>query len=534
MSRSLDARLAIAAAAIWLGLALVVDPRGDFPLFDDWRFGEPIRALLAGQGLMLQSDTPMTYVGQIPWALPFAAVNGFSYTATRMSTLVAAAVCVMVAYRLFRELGTGARTAWLAAAALGLNPTFFILSYTTMTDVPFAAASTWAMLWYARALRSGSTRDVGMAALATIIATLIRQIALFPALAFLVVALVRRGAGPAIPRAAATWPLAAGTLAFITCTILLKLTGNLPEGYNLNAGLIRRLFEPDGIAELRASAVRALMLVAYLGLFALPVALGAAGLTVRRGIIAASVVTASGLALVTGRAMPWSAAFFYDFGLGPINLVDAMLGLPAAPTAPPWAWAVVTVAAITGGVVVAAALLPRLARLLPGWPRDGDPALALFATALVLYSAPLVLTGFYDRYLLPALPWAFGLLLVPAGATALPPARWRRAAAWGLVAAFGVFAVAGTRDCLEWNRARWHAIDYLVRERGADPLDIDGGYEFNGPRRPRDQRLQPAATFRVAMGPLPGHRAIRTFPFTRLLGRDGEIVVLTADPARRH
>lgn len=525
MSRSLDPRLAIAAAAAaWLALALVVDPRGDFPLFDDWRFGDPVRALLAGQGLVLQPDTTMTYVAQIPWALPFAAINGFSYTATRVSTLVAAAACLIFAFRLFRELGAGRRTATLAAATIGLNPTFLLLSYTTMTDVPFAAASTWAMLWYARALRSGSTRAAGMAALITILATLIRQIALFPALAFLVVALIRRRTAPALPRAAAALPLAAGTLAFIACTVLLTVSGNLPEGYNRHAGILLALPE-----ELRASALRGLMLVAYLGLFALPVTLGAARLSVGRSIIIGATALAGGLAFLTGRAMPWSSALFYDFGLGPINLA----GVPVAPTAPSWAWAIVTVAAIAGGIVVAAAVLPRLARLLSGQPRNEDPALGLFATALVLYSAPLVLTGFYDRYLLPALPWTFGLLLiaVPHGAT-LRLARWRSAAACGLIAAFGIFAVAGTRDCLEWNRARWRAIDYLVQERGAGPLDIDGGYEFNGPRRRKGEWVQPAATFRVTMGPLPGHRAIRTFPFRRLLGRDGQIVVLTADPGR--
>jgi hypothetical protein len=43
-----------------------------------------------------------------------------------------------------------------------------------------------------------------------------------------------------------------------------------------------------------------------------------------------------------------------------------------------------------------------------------------------------------------------------------------------------VFSACSVQDYLAWNRARWVAVDRLTDRYGADPLQIDGGYEYNG------------------------------------------------------
>ena len=97
------------------------------------------------------------------------------------------------------------------------------------------------------------------------------------------------------------------------------------------------------------------------------------------------------------------------------------------------------------------------------------------------------------------------------------------------------FSIAGTRDYLAWNRARWT----LLREIAADgttPRRIDGGFEFNGwhlydpayvatPDKSwwwveRDE-------FVVAFGPIPGWEIVRERTFSRWLrGGQGRIVLL--------
>lgn len=520
---------------LWLALALLVDPRGDFPLNDDWRFGEPIRALLDGRGFRLHPDTPMTFIGQLVLALPFAAVTGFSYTATRLSTLAFSVLALLLTYRLLRELDVPNRVALLGVAALALNPTYFLLSYTTMTDVPFAAVSTWAMLAYVRALRAPSWRAAIIAAALTVAATLIRQIALFPALAFAIVAVTRPAGARRLTSAAAALPLAAGALALGAYTAALALTGTRPDNFTQHAGFAFALLGPDRLSVSKGIALRALMALAYLGLFALPVLVACARLARGRNVTRAVIAIACAAAFATGREMPWSAATFYDFGLGPLTLPDAAVGYTPAPAAPQWLWAIITICAVAGGVTVAAiAASPLKAWLRSRQAADAshDPAPALLAASLVIYGAPLVLTGFYDRYLLAALPWAFALIAAATPPHRDPAARPRQAIAWALVATIGFFAVAGTRDYLAWNRARWQGIDYLMRDLGVAPLAIDGGYEFNGPRRPIAEWERAKAPYRIAMTPLPDHRELRAFPFTRVLGRDGAIFVLAENAPR--
>lgn len=79
-----------------------------------------------------------------------------------------------------------------------------------------------------------------------------------------------------------------------------------------------------------------------------------------------------------------------------------------------------------------------------------------------------------DRYLLPAL--APGLIL------AAGPLRDRRSRIFAAVvcAVYFAFSVAAQQDYLSWNRARWAAIHRLIDERGVNPLEIDGGFEYNG------------------------------------------------------
>jgi hypothetical protein len=79
------------------------------------------------------------------------------------------------------------------------------------------------------------------------------------------------------------------------------------------------------------------------------------------------------------------------------------------------------------------------------------------------------------------------------------------------------------------------ALDYLVKEKRVDPCHIDGGFEFNGYHcngKPFHRR--PGLSwwwvhqedFVVTLGPLPGYRVIRTYPFNRYMGWAGAVHVL--------
>src|SRR5205814_1561449 len=77
--------------------------------------------------------------------------------------------CLWGLYWLLRELRVSRQGALLGTATLGVNPIFFMLSFTFMTDVPFLALMVWASFAMVRAV---CTKRTGWLLAATILAGL--------------------------------------------------------------------------------------------------------------------------------------------------------------------------------------------------------------------------------------------------------------------------------------------------------------------------------------------------------------------------
>jgi len=100
-----------------------------------------------------------------------------------------------------------------------------------------------------------------------------------------------------------------------------------------------------------------------------------------------------------------------------------------------------------------------------------------------------------------------------------------------LIAGSGVFAVAGTKDYLEWNRTRWRALQAVLAQKDVKPEDIDGGFEFNGWNRFDNIRTPRAwainATYVIAFGEIEGYKAVASYRYQHWMPpREGRIVVL--------
>jgi hypothetical protein len=189
----------------------------------------------------------------------------------------------------------------------------------------------------------------------------------------------------------------------------------------------------------------------------------------------------------------------------------------------PWS---LTAAALGSFAIIATALQPRLRVC-------GVPFMRWLILGQFLLVALLWL--FYDRYLLPMVPFATALLL--AGHVKL-----RLRVAVVALALFGVISAVGLRDHLSYNRALWDAVAWL-RESGAQVSEIDGGYVVNGWLQyahpwnaPRDEAgavVVPGMTTKsvalryvIANAPMPSRRPLREFPYQRWFGRPGKIYVL--------
>jgi hypothetical protein len=111
--------------AAWVGLAILVDPRGEFSLNDDWAYALPVKAFVERGTIRFTFWQSMTLIAQVFWGALFCLPRGFSYLALRVSELTAGLAGVLGVYRLCRHAGAGTAPATLAALTLALNPIYF-------------------------------------------------------------------------------------------------------------------------------------------------------------------------------------------------------------------------------------------------------------------------------------------------------------------------------------------------------------------------------------------------------------------------
>jgi hypothetical protein len=73
---------------LWCVVVVFINPIGDFPLNDDWAYGQNTRALTLENRLFFSDWPAMTLIAHTLWGTLFGKVFGFSFTVLRFSTLL--------------------------------------------------------------------------------------------------------------------------------------------------------------------------------------------------------------------------------------------------------------------------------------------------------------------------------------------------------------------------------------------------------------------------------------------------------------
>ena len=535
-----------------LALALLlVGPSGNFPLNDDWSFAAAVRGILADGTFRPTAWTAMTLVTQSLWGTAFSLLAGYSFDSLRFSTEVLAFVSVVVGYLLVRELSLPRWLCLLTAATLGFSPLFFVLSVTFMTDVPFVAAILVAALFLVRAMERPSLRTFVIAIVFTVVAILIRQLAIALPLAFALVYPLRR-AGRLRDWLLGFFPLLLGIGTFAGYRIWLNSDGRLPSVNDRQAlWLLHSLADPATIGIVLRNFYVAPV---YLGWFLLPVLLVIAArindqhlLALRRTLLGSGLIIALLSLLTRARdgvwlvQMPTADNILVPSGLGTPLLRDQyLLRLDNIPPLPNPFWPIVTLLGLIGATLLLALLATSAAALVQSWrhrqwiARDG--AAALLLTSVAAYLFPLLATAFFDRYLLPAMPLlaaGIGAALLPVSAR-MPNMSWR-VVSMAVLAAFAAFSIGGTHDYLAWNRLRWQMLGDLMQQHTLTAADIDGGFEFNGLLNYRADYVRVEGksrwwvdddTWMLGFGPVPGYQVVERRSYPHWLPSKGELVVL--------
>jgi hypothetical protein len=546
-------------SGIWVTSLLLVWPVGNFPLNDDWAFARTVKHLLDTGSYNPTPWAAMPLLAHTLWGALFCLPAGFSFNALRASTLVMSAAGIVITYRMLRSVHPSRWVAIFGALTVALNPIYFALSCTFMTDVTFTTLMLGSAFFFLRNLRGGCGWDLLAGVLLALAATLSRQVGLATPIAFAICLLwtkgYRRGSW-----AQAIAPVIVCIGGLLLYQFWMKTTGRLPFAYdkmNLRVGWV---FSDPWLLmiEIKKHLGPAAL---YLGLFSLPVSVFILPrFNLGRGRLRSLVAAAAGMtafifcfaADVTYRrlSMPILGNIIVPQGIGPLTLNDAMVTEASySPTLGHAFWFGVTVLAVLGGALLVGGAIGYFSCSWRSYVRrtlriEVVPGVFfLLSTAAYLFT--ILAVGGWDRYLLPAVP----LLLTGGAALAgsLPreqsaecanPTPWPHLfLATSLLGLFAFFSICGTHDYLSWNRARWKLLAELLASGKTSPENVDGGFEFNGwllydpaykARRGTNWWWVHGDDFLVAFGDQAGYRRIKEYPYSNWMPRRRRSVLLLA------
>ncbi len=464
-----DASRLLILAAAWAGLFLAVDPRGQFPLNDDFQYAECARRWLGGGGLhlpewALSSTISHALLGAVATA-PWGATN----QALRMWMLVLGLAGAGLAYALARRWGAGANDALLAALTLAVSPLYAALSASFHLDVTvavFTLAGLWAFL---RGRESGSLRWLAASSVLIAVSGLARQTGFLCAVGGAAALALDRKLSA---RSAAALLLPAGLAAFGFWSWFHFIHGTTwawESGYYSPNSSLRYWVRLDVWGNVFARISKTIQTGS---LCLLPLAVlrwkDAARRPTRGEWAALSLLI--GAALIgweRAGGLPLIQNTLSHLGLGVVTLMGSD-DKPAGWWASPWLWNAAALLALASSIVLAqsAALAWRAGRT--------DEARAAVLFVAVPFGVVLLMPAMYDRYLLALLPAA-----AAAGAARRRDKALAMIPAFAAAALLAAFTRAGLSDYFAWNRARWAAgMDAVAR--GVPPEKIENGYDWNG------------------------------------------------------
>jgi hypothetical protein len=516
--------------AIWAVAIAFANPRGNFPIDDDWDFALATWRFAETGHFHFTAFTAVSLRAQVLWGALWTRLFGESFDVLRASTLVLAAVTLVIVHRMLLRADVPRFGRVVATLALGFHPIFFWSSCTFMTEVPFVFASAVALACFVRAFDDERLVWLIAGCAAALVACFVRQTGITLLAAPLVLALWQRRKHYAA--------VIGGTIALFGIIFLLKpewLTGSMSEfavHFRMWTEATFRLPEQIAVFDHYATFNAQNCALFFLPLV-VPLAIVFARNSRRLDFAIAGVLTVVLFARVQslvsgGMAMPYfispyccdvfAGNIFADFGLGPPALAGSYpFRLPYA------ARLVITYASVLLAATLIWAVLRRAAHTNASLLALGS---ALFGS-LALFGSGL----YVDRYSLDsAWPLVIALpLMLPWQSRAV---RGTSVVALAIIAIFSTLAV---QEYFSWNRARWRAISDL-RARGVAVTSINAGAEpfYLYELSKGDQRMRRIHQFGVgdrpytfAYEPLAGKRVIARYPYQGWFGlHKGEVFVL--------
>lgn len=513
-------------------MLFIVNPIGDFPINDDWCFGHPIMELLKNGFLGPQPNNRQAILfAQALWGYLFCFFTGFSFTTLRFSTLILGMAGVFVLYLSAYNLSKNKIASFLAALLLLVNPLYFSLANTFMTDVPFISTAMFSIYFFIKALETGKSKFIILATLFSVLATLIRQFGLIIPLVYAITSAVKQKQTKK-QRLIHFIPLLI-TLGMLN--MILEFIKHIGAAPDTSGGLptIIRFFDDPRYWSMEI-VKRIGNILFYFGLLFLPLLLM---LKINYSLLFASIkLKIITVIILTGVVIAY-ILFYREFPIqnimsisyiGPKNLPGSdfknMPGVFYSFSASDLI--IFYIIGIFGVTLLMLNLLSIILKLKnissPSFTKQIFIGLCLFAYIALVFSPH----NFYDRYLIPTFAFlSLFIIAVPKDFRLITAPLLAVTSIYVIIII--LFSAMGTHDYLAWNRARWQAVDYLTKDKKISMHRIDAGYEVNGWFLGFDGRkndfskplygLVDGNTYMLAFGDrdmeLTGYQIIKKFPY---------------------
>jgi hypothetical protein len=445
----------LVSALAWAVIIIAIPPaRQDFPLGDDWAFAHGAIWFAHGDGIHYSKWASMPQLGQWLWSWPFLHVIGWPHFALRASVITLSWLGLVSFYDLLRQQKIPMALAGFAACVLATNPLFFVSQGTYMTDVPALSFGLMALNCYSRAIDQRNLCWLSGAIVLAVLGSITRQTMIAAPMAAALVLLKC----PDI-RLKPLWMLSV-VVPVAACAGASRWFAHRPDILPMQLTLTWK-----------ALWLRLFIALHWCGLAVLPLCL----LTLRRKswkIFAAAftiLLLAAGGLYFFMKELPYGGSFPYCRGmLSPWGTFSEGLvaGQREILLTQPLRVAISILGCIGGAEILTA---------LVGAVRAGKfPGLLLLFTAFEFLFV-LAFPDFMDRYLEILFPGAV-YLVVTQNSVSNPV--WLPATL--LVALCGVISVALFHDWLSWNTARWELGRRAIATKVIQPIDIEGGFEWDG------------------------------------------------------
>jgi len=428
-------------------------PPGNYPVDDDFIYYQTVGWWLNGN-FKLQWHITSTFIFQAMYGTFLSKIFGYSHLTLMLSTMVLAWLTAIVYYSFLKQ-NLSSSLAPYGAMLLLLNPVFFLLAHSFMTDIPAMFFTLLALKLYVDGLFRDNSKKLFLASLATSAGFLIRQ---FTACLILPVALFLYKKRE--DNANNTFPI---SLALPLLTISIWGIWYFFVYHNVAPN---QLLSPTKL--IIYIPYNLLKFLSYLALWLFPLGLGTLfnfnklkkEKNCRIILLLTLVVLILPLSkILRGKSplLPYGGVIIAHNWLGPAFMAGIKPGF-----LPSFFWSIATLL-----------MLPTLYLFFRGILRSWRKEIyKFFFLTLLSFLAPTLLTIGFDRYFFFLFPFALPFFIY-----GMKDLRYHNFWFVLCIVILGIWSLLGVYDHHSWNLARWQAIDYL-KKHGAHPKEIDAGWEY--------------------------------------------------------